>query len=130
LIRKIKSSAEKILGATEVNHLEPLYKKIFDLENLAYSNFCVLNTRWTLLRLGIPQVVLSLASLLSFGYLIAIAAGPLDTTSSKVVLALYIKTSTHPCDETVAERIILYILYSSGLEEVNILTGDGTLYYF
>jgi hypothetical protein len=108
LIRKIKSSAEKILGATEVNHLAPLYqliKDLYDLENLAYSNFCVLNIRWTLL---------------SFGYLIAIAAEPLDTTSSKVVLALYIKSSTNPFDGKVAERKILSILHRSGLEWVEV----------
>ncbi len=96
VIKKIKNSAEKNLGATEVKHL-------------AEEDFCVLNTKWTLL---------------SFGYLIAIAAEPIDSTSSGVALALYIKSNTNLFDGKVASNNFSKILSGSDLGEVEVITVE------
>ena len=96
LIRKIKNSAGKNVGATEVKHL-------------AEEDFCVLNTKWTLL---------------SFGYLITIAAEPIDLTSSGVALALYIKSNTNLFDGKVASNNFSRILSGSDLGEVEVMTEE------
>ncbi|WP_236070363.1 MULTISPECIES: hypothetical protein [Prochlorococcus] len=68
-----------------------------------------MNTKWTLL---------------SFGYLIAIAADPIDPTSSGVALALYIKSNTNPFDGKVASNNFSKILSGSDLGEVEVITEE------
>lgn len=94
ILRKIKRSTIKNLRGKEIMHL-------------AEENFCTLNTRW---------------KLLSFGYLIAVAAEPTEESSSLISLALYIKSNTNPFDGEVASNNFSKILTGSDLGEIEVIT--------